>query len=295
MSAMSMTGYGRADGRSGDISWRIELKAVNGKGLELRPRLPSLFDGMEPLIRERLSKYIQRGNIHIALSLDPGSQIGDVQINESILDAYAKAAERLEKRFDLKTARAADFLGLKGVVEFNTLSLDEQAKAQLEADFGRSLEAAAQDLNISRAEEGARLVDVLSRIIDDIEVKVNVAYDCAALQPEKLQQRLKEQLEKLLSDISHLDEARLAQEVALLATKADVTEELDRLRGHVAAARDLLKSGEAIGRGFDFLGQEFFREANTLCSKSSDSRLTQIGLDMKALIEQVREQVKNLE
>lgn len=295
MNAMSMTGYGRADGQSGDLSWRVELKAVNGRGLELRPRLPSIFDGMESLIREALSKYIQRGNIHISLTLEPGSQLGDIQINQSVLEAYAKAAEQLEKRFDLKTARSADLLSLKGVVEFNTIALDEEAQRRLESDFGKSLEAAAQDLNLSRAEEGARLVEVLTRIIGEIETKLHEATVCAAAQPEALQQRLKEQLEKLLSDISHFDEARLAQEVALLATKADVTEELDRLQGHVDAAWDLLKSDDAIGRAFDFLGQEFFREANTLCSKSADKQLTQIGLDMKALIEQIREQVKNLE
>lgn len=295
MTVKSMTGYGRAEGAAEGLSWKVELKAVNGKGLEIRPRMPAVFEGLEAVVRDHLSKFIQRGNINVFINLDPGSQAANVVINDAVLEAYAKAAKTLEDRFDFKPARAADLLALRGVAEFSNIDLDEDAKNALTVALGQSLEEAARDLNISRSDEGVRLAGVLTGQIDEIAALITQAEACAADQPAKLHERLKEQVSTLIAEHSQIDQARIAQEVALLATKADVREELDRLKGHVEAARNLLASDQAIGRAFDFLAQEFFREANTLCSKSTSSELTQVGLNLKSVIEQVREQVRNLE
>lgn len=295
MTICSMTGYGRADAEVMGLAWSVELKSVNGKGLEIRSRIPNIFDPLEAKIRQRLSCFIKRGNVTVSINLKPGSRVSEVVINEDILESYVKAVRSVHERFGFELPRAADLLALRGVSEMSTYDMDEEMEAGLTSGLEASLDRAAEDLNHSRQAEGARLVEILRRQIDTVAMLVERAETQAALQPVSLQKKLEENVSKLLSEKPILDPERLAQEVALLATKADVTEELDRLKGHVDAAREIFNKDAAIGRAFDFLAQEFFREANTLCSKSIDRDLTRIGLELKSVIEQIREQVKNLE
>lgn len=295
MTLYSMTGYGKAAGEGEGLAWTIELKSVNGRGLDVRARMPALFESFEGMMRERLSRHLQRGNISLNISLAPGHDATNLVINENILTRYAQIAKALETNHEFGPSSAAELLSLRGVAEFSTADLSDEAQVRMLENLLASLDKAAEALNAARAQEGARLGDVLSALIDKIEATIAQAAERAGSQPELLRQRLQDSLSKLNGGQSMVEADRIAQEVALLAVKADVQEELDRLLGHVTAARDLLNGGQAIGRAFDFLAQEFVRESNTLCSKSVDGELTRIGLDLKALIEQVREQVRNLE
>jgi len=291
-----MTGFARAEGGDGDLRWTWEVKSVNGRNLDMRVRVPTGFEALEPAVRAAVPEKLKRGNIAVGLVLTRGQQPARVRINRELLDQVIALADEVRQRLKTEAPRPDGLLAVRGVVELvEEEDLSEEKREariqQMSADFTKALAALAQ----MRREEGARLAAIVAQQLNDIERFCTAAAASAAAQPAGLQARLKQQLDMLLGTSPALPEERLAQELALLITKADVREELDRLGVHIAAARKLLKDGGAVGRKFDFLCQEFNREANTLCSKSSDSDLTAIGLDLKSSIDQLREQVQNIE
>jgi len=291
-----MTGFARAEGGDGDLRWTWEVKSVNGRNLDIRVRVPSGFEALEPGVRTAVPERLKRGNVSIGLVLTRGQQPARARINKDLLEQVIVLAEEVQQRLKTEPPRPDGLLAVRGVVEpAEEEELPEEQReartAKMASDFGKALASLAQ----MRQDEGARLAAIVGQQLNDIERFCAAASASAAAQPAALQARLKQQVEMLLGTAPALPEERLAQELALLITKADVREELDRLGVHIAAARKLLKDGGAVGRKFDFLCQEFNREANTLCSKSADSELTAIGLDLKAAIDQLREQVQNIE
>lgn len=292
----SMTGFARVEGAHGAVRWHWELRSVNGKGLDARLRLPSGMDGVEPKLRAELARHLKRGNCQINLVLDRTGEAAPLRVNRAALAVVLEAIDELQKTMEVMPPRPEGILALKGVLEnAEDVTEDEDAKAELEEALVASFAEGAKLLAAARAQEGAKLEVVLASHVDDIERLTRAAADCPAAAPAALQGRLKEQLRELLGDTSAVAEDRVAQEAALLATRADIREEIDRLKAHVEQARELLASTEAVGRRLDFLTQEFNREANTLCSKAADVSLTRIGLDLKAVIDQFREQIQNVE
>ena len=296
MTLNSMTGYARAQGQDADVSWVWELKSVNGRGLELRLRLPPGYDLLDLPAREAVQKGLKRGNVSVNLTVTRLQKSAGVVVNEALLDQYLALADKLTSHPGIAPASADGLLSLRGVVETGNEAEDtpdaiEARAAALKTSLAEALKA----LSAMRAAEGRRLAEVLTGQLDEIAALVVQAEGCAALDPAAIKERLRQQVQALLDAVPALSEDRLAQEAALIAAKADVREELDRLKAHMAAAREMLASGEAVGRKLDFLCQEFNREANTLCSKEGEVELTRIGLSLKAVIEQFREQVQNIE
>jgi len=292
----SMTGYARSEGYDDHCSWTWEVRGVNGKGLDVRCRLPGGFEAMETVARDRIKKRLRRGNISVSLQVDWVRKGAAYGINEEVLKSYISLLPELSAQApDAQPASMDGLLALKGVIEPREESLSEDTQKQLETAMLTSLDEALSALHAMRNEEGGRLSEVLSGQVDIIESLCAEAAALSALRPDAIRKRLKQQVEALLEDVPSLSAERLEQEAALLMSKADINEELDRLTAHVSAARDLMKRDAAVGRKLDFLCQEFNREANTLCSKSGDVELTRIGLDLKAVIEQFREQVQNIE
>ena len=290
-----MTGFARVEGGDDLVSWTWEIKTVNGRSLDMRSRLPSGYEALDPVVRKAVAGRCHRGNAQINLVVKRSEAQQAWQLNEALLQQVLKVVERLEKRLDAAPPRLDGLLALRGVLEPVEEQEDPQERERRLKSVEAGLKEALDSLVAMRAEEGARLRELTLGHVDAIEALCQAAAATAATQPETLRQRLRDQLELLLAENSALSEDRLAQELAILASKADVREELDRLNAHVAAARDLLAQGGAVGRKLDFLCQEFNREANTLCSKSADVDLTRIGLDLKSAIEQLREQVQNIE
>ncbi len=293
MALTSMTGFARSDAELGDARFVWEIKSVNSRGLEMRLRLPPGLDRLDPEIRRLTREYLNRGSCQLSLQLDQAGNASQLIINEAALSAVTDAARRLAIEPGIAPPSADGLLAVRGVLEergSDTLS-DEDAVDRTVLD---ALVSCLEALVAARAEEGSRLGAVLAGQLDSIEKLTKAAADIAAKAPGALLARLAEQVARLTGEAS-LDPQRLHQEAVLLATKADIREELDRLTGHIAAARKLLADGGVIGRRLDFLAQEFNREANTVCSKSFDKELTTIGLDLKAVIDQLREQVQNLE
>ena len=291
-----MTGYARNEGHNEHCSWTWEVRGVNGKGLDVRCRLPGGFEAMEAIVRDQVKKRLRRGNISLSLNIDWNSQGSAYGVNQDVLNGFIAMLPELAKQAPDATPASLDgLLSLKGVIESRDDGISEETRQELEKTLLASLDETLGSMLAMRGEEGARLGNVLSQQISTIEDLCNEAGKVSALRPEFIRKRLKEQVESLLEDVPSLSAERLEQEAALLMTKADISEELDRLAAHVSAARDLMGQDAAIGRKLDFLCQEFNREANTLCSKSGDVELTRIGLDMKAMIEQFREQVQNIE
>ncbi|MHB2265726.1 YicC/YloC family endoribonuclease [Aliihoeflea sp. PC F10.4] len=296
MSVQSMTGFARASGSAGgdEIAW--ELKSVNGKGLEARLRVPPGFESVEQLARQAIQKAFQRGNLQATLSISRvATTESRVAVNEILLVELAALAQRLEREFGAAPARADGLLSLRGVIETQDTALDDEARATRDRKILSLLDEALSHLAAARGEEGAALRGLMLGHIDQIETLTDRAEADPAREPQAIRARLAEQVELLLKTGAPLDEARLNAEAAFLATKADIREEIDRLRTHIASARSLLADGGAIGRRLDFLSQEFNRESNTLCSKSNAATITAIGLELKAVIDQFREQVQNLE
>jgi uncharacterized protein (TIGR00255 family) len=291
-----MTGFARADGRVGSKAWVWELKSVNGRGLELRFRLPSGFDSIEAELRSLAQTRLVRGNVTLNLQLAETAEASAAyRLNEVLLDQLLALAGRLESR-GIGAPRLDGLLAVRGVIEPIGASDDEDARAELEAGVRASFALALDRLVESRAAEGAKLAAVLGAQLDEIEVLTTRAGTVETVRPEALRGRLRQQLDELLSLSPPVSEDRLAQELALQITRLDVREELDRLKAHVEAARALLRGdARGVGRKLDFLSQEFNREANTLCSKAFDAALTAIGLDLKLVIDRLREQAQNVE
>ncbi|MDD2876781.1 MAG: YicC family protein [Acidiphilium sp.] len=296
----SMTGFARVAGQYNTTVYAWELRSVNGRGLDLRLHLPPGFDALEQALRETASRRLKRGNVSVGLTLKRETP-ASMTVDEAMLGAYlARALDLARRNPGMASPRAEALLALPGVIrplgtDTAATNGDETEQAALTTQLALSFEAALADLATARAGEGARLAVVIDDLLCRIETLTQSAWARAAEQAAQHRARLEAALAALLGEANPVAPERLAQEIALLATKSDVREELDRLGAHIAAARALLTEPTAIGRRFDFLMQEFNREANTLCSKSASLDLTAIGLDLKAAIEQLREQVQNIE
>ena len=288
-----MTGFGRADGALDDWSWSVEARSVNGRSLEVRFRGPPGFDALERLAKTSTQARLSRGQVTIGVQAKRAdAATGTLRINQAVLDHYLTLANALAE--EGATPPSADgLLGLRGVLEMPDEADDAEARAAVEAAIAVTLDQALDALKLSREREGAQLRPVIVDFIDRIEAMVAVAETEAGAQTLAIRERFTRRMTELAPDAPGLED-RIFLEAAALATKADVREELDRLTAHVASARTLLDQPPS-GRKLDFLIQEFMREANTLCSKSATTPLTAVGLDLKAVIEQLREQVQNVE
>lgn len=291
-----MTGFAREHGYDDHCSWTWEVKSVNGKGRDVRSRLPQGLEELDAPVRDRIAKGFRRGNFNVQLTVAWTGPLGGYRINTDMLDQVIALVPGIQAKVPDAAPPSVDgLLSLRGVIEPVDDMVPEDKRAELDAALLAGLDEALARLSAMRAEEGARLLAVLSGQVDEIERLQARAAALASTQPDAIRKRLAEQVAALVEDAGTLDQERLAQEAALLMTKADIREELDRLSAHVAAARELLAVDEPVGRKLDFLCQEFNREANTLCSKSWDRELTAIGLDLKTVIDQLREQVQNIE
>lgn len=291
-----MTGFARVDGRAGNKAWIWELKSVNGRGLELRFRLPPGFDSIEPELRSLAQAKLVRGNINLNLQLiESADAAPNYRLNEALLEQLLAMAGKLEAR-GVGAPRLDGLLAVRGVVEPVGLVEDEAAREALETALKQTFMEALGKLVLSRNAEGKKLAEVLGGQFAEIAALTKRAGEVEAVRPEGLRRRLQTQLAELLAQTPPIAEERLAQELALQVTRLDIREELDRLKAHVAAAQALLKGdAKGVGRKLDFLMQEFNREANTLCSKAFDAGLTAIGLDLKLVIDRLREQAQNVE
>jgi uncharacterized protein (TIGR00255 family) len=293
----SMTGFAAAQGGSGAHSWSWDLRSVNAKGLDLRLRVPDWLTGLEAQLKARLTNVLSRGSVTLNLRIAREEQAGRLTVNTAALDEVLAALVMVEERammqgISLAPSRAADLLTQRGVLETGAGEDDiDRLTADLLKDFDRLVTAFLG----MRESEGRALVALLNGHFDRIESLVTQAAAVVDSRRDAMATTLNAQLSRVLESDIKVDPQRLVQELALIAVKADVTEELDRLTAHIAAARDLLAGSGPAGRKLDFLAQEFNREANTLCSKSQNAELTAIGLELKAVIEQMREQVQNLE
>ncbi len=298
MTIHSMTGFAAAQGTTGAHSWSCELRSVNAKGLDLRLRIPEWLEGFEPYVRGELGKALARGNVSMTLRINRNEDAGaDLTINEAMLATVLSAMAKIEAAakvagVGLAPSTSAEILSQRGVLEQGNTADDP---APIVAALKGAFAAILSDFVNMRASEGAALKAVLLDQLDEIDTLQSRAADLAEARKPQMAETLRNNLARVLDNADKVDEARVAQELALLAVKADVTEEIDRLKAHVSAARDLLAKGGAVGRKLDFLMQEFNREANTLCSKAQNSDLTAIGLDLKSVIDQMREQVQNIE
>jgi uncharacterized protein (TIGR00255 family) len=295
MTFASMTGFAEAMGAHEGLRWRWEAKSVNSRSLDLRLRTPPGYDGLEPPVRRLAAERFQRGAFQISLSIESGETGRGLAIDAAALASAVRIAREVAAETGLAPARVDGILALKGVIVADEVGgLDAVARATRDAAILESLGLAFDKLAKERLREGGKLAQLLSAHMDEIARLVGEAAGLAAAQPATLRERLSTQIKELL-DGGSVPQERLAQEVALLALKADVREELDRLTAHVQDARSLIGQGRGVGRKLDFLAQEFNREANTLCSKSADIALTRTGLALKAVIDQFREQAQNVE
>jgi uncharacterized protein (TIGR00255 family) len=295
MPLASMTGFARAQGTSGPYAWAWELKSVNAKGLDLRLRLPAGWDAVEAPARAALSRVLSRGNVSATLAVEKTGASPSVRVNEEVLAALIETARKAASRFGIAPPSLDSVLGIKGVIEVADTEESADERQAAERAVLQGFEEALKALAAMRAREGEALARILSERISEIE-KLSVAADAnPARKPEAIRAKLSEQVKALLATGEKFDPDRLHQEAMLLAAKADIREELDRLTTHVAAVRKLLKEGGPVGRKLDFLAQELNRESNTLCAKANDVSLTATGLDLKAAVDQFREQVQNLE
>jgi len=295
MMLSSMTGFARGHGVSGPYAWAWEVKSVNGKGLDVRLRLPPGWDAIEAPVRARAAERLARGSIQATLTAERSGVVPVVRINAPVLDAILTTLRDLAPRIETSPPSLDGLLSLKGVMDVSELAEneDERRNAEIAAIAGFAEAIAA--LSEMRQREGATLARILKSRLEQIAALVGRAENAPGRRVEAIRARLAEQVATLLAQSDRFDPDRLHQEAILLATKADVREELDRLAAHVAQARQLIDGGGAVGRRLDFLAQEFNREANTLCAKASDVELTNIGLELKAAVEQFREQVQNVE
>jgi uncharacterized protein (TIGR00255 family) len=291
-----MTGFARSDGSVEECTWAWEAKSVNAKGLDVRCRIPSGFDSLEQKIREITQKRFQRGNISLNLQISWVRPSTVYQVNMQALQWVHDIMPELQSRFPDSAPPSIDgLLGIKGVVEAGDSQLNDDDRQAVEAALLADFDLLIDQLADVRAGEGEHLLAVINDQLQTISDLRQQAKSVASAQPEAIRKRLAEQVRELLDAVPALPEERLAQEAAVLMLKADVREELDRLNAHCEAARALLSDQGAVGRRLDFLCQEFNREANTVCSKSADIELSRTGLELKAVIEQMREQIQNVE
>jgi len=295
MALSSMTGFARGHGVSGPYAWTWEIKSVNAKGLDVRLRTPGGWDSIELQVRARAAERLSRGSVQANLTVERSGAAPSVRINAPVLDAILSAVRDFGTKIKASPPSLDGLLGLKGVIEIADVEENETERRSAEAAVVAGFTAALASLVEMRRGEGAALGRVLTGRLGEIAVLVERAERAPGRQPDAIRVRLAEQVAALLAQSERFDPDRLHQEAIMIATRADVREELDRLTAHVAQARRLIEEGGPIGRKLDFLAQEFNREANTLCAKANDVELTNIGLDLKAAVEQFREQVQNVE
>ena len=295
MAHSSMTGFARGHGVSGAYSWAWELKSVNAKGFDLRLRLPPGWDAVESPARNGAAQVLARGTVHGTLTVERQGVAPSVRINEPVLAAVLATVKGLAGRVDAAAPRLDGILSLKGVIEVIDEDEREEDRRVAEAAVVAGFHATVAELAAMRRHEGEVLGQVLTQRVREIAVLAERAEAAPGRRPEAIKARIVEQVAMLLDASDRFDPDRLHQEAILIASKADIREELDRLASHVAQVERLIAGGGPIGRRLDFLAQELNREANTLCSKSNDVELTNIGLELKSVVEQFREQVQNLE
>lgn len=293
----SMTGFAAATGSLPPHGWSWELRSVNGKGLDLRIRVPDWIEGLEAALRKRIPQTVARGNVTCNLRLSREESTGGVELNQGHLATVLDALQQIETQamdagVSLAPSKASDIISMRGILEQRA---EQDDAAPLCAALLAEFEAVLAAYDTMRQSEGAALTAILDQQLTEVERLTAEAATIAATRKDEMAATLKTNLARVIENADGVDETRVAQELALLAVKADVTEEIDRLSAHVAAARTLLQDGGAVGRKLDFLMQEFNREANTLCSKAQKTELTRVGLALKAVIDQMREQVQNVE
>jgi uncharacterized protein (TIGR00255 family) len=290
-----MTGFARGHGVTGAYAWAWEIKSVNAKGLDLRLRLPSGWDAVELPARKNATEKLSRGTVYASLGVERKGVQQTVKVNEAVLNAVLATLKSLEGRLDATAPTLDGILGLKGVIEVGEDDEREEDRAAAEKTIIAGFDKLLADLIAMRREEGATLGRLLAARLDEIAALAARAEAAPGRKPEAIKARLAEQIETLLGASARFDSDRLHQEALMIATKADIREELDRLDSHVAQARKMLADGGPVGRRLDFLAQELNRESNTLTAKANDLDLSNIGLELKSVVEQFREQVQNLE
>jgi uncharacterized protein (TIGR00255 family) len=295
MAIASMTGFAREAGATGPHQWAWELKTVNGRGLEVRVRTPAGFDAVGEEARGQILKALTRGQGQLNLSLSKAATTTRVRVNREVLQSLVEAMAGLDLPETVKPASLDGLLGVRGVVEIEDEAADPGHDAALAEALRAGIARLIEALQAARSAEGQALAGVIAGQLDTIARLVDEAEAHPGRRPEAIRTKLEAQIAQIMEGKSGLDPARLHQEAVLIAARADIREELDRLRAHVDSARALLQEGGPVGRRLDFLAQEFGREANTLCAKANDVSLSRIGLDLKAVVEQFREQVQNVE
>ena len=295
MAISSMTGFGRSEAATPACKWVWEVRSVNGRGLDVRLRLPPGFEALEPALRDIATKRFQRGNISATLTVDRQSSGSRVQLNETVFADVLRAASRVAEMAGSVRPDTAALLSIKGVLEQVDSIEDEEMRAAREKLVTQSFEDALNQLAAARTGEGQRIAGVLVAQVDEIERLTNEVRAAPSRSVDAIKTRIKELLSRIADVDQGFDKDRLHQEAVMVATRADVEEELARLTAHVAGAREILADGGAVGRRLDFLAQEFNREANTLCSKANAVDVTRLGLALKTVIDQLREQVQNVE
>jgi len=295
MALSSMTGFARSHGASGPYTFEWELKSVNAKGFDLRMRLPPGWDDLEALAKKRAGEVLSRGTVYANLNVKRTNSASSVRVNEDVLASVVKVASLVAGKIDAVAPSVDGLLAIKGVIEIVEPESDEAEDEAAKAAAAVAFDEVLADLVAMRRREGMALGQVLIQRMDEIEVLAKKAEAAPGRKPEAIRARLAEQIAMLLESSDRFDADRLNQEALLIAAKADVREELDRIASHIAQVREMIGKGGPVGRRLDFLAQEFNREVNTCCSKSNDIELTNTGLEMKNVVEQFREQVQNLE
>ncbi|MFN7010938.1 MAG: YicC/YloC family endoribonuclease [Allorhizobium sp.] len=296
MALQSMTGFARSEGTVGRYRWAWELRSVNGKGLDIRMRLPQGMENFEADIRRLIGQFVTRGNVQVGLTVQVAENRVEAVLNRDALDAVLRLRDELGNDLvDPAPLKLDALLSIRGLVEFREAADDAEVVATRDADILKGLEQAVHALCDMRRIEGEALFGLLSDQVTRIEELARTVEADPSRHPDEIARRLETQVAALMGASAALDRDRLYAEAALLATRADLREEIDRLKAHVAAARDLLAMGGPVGRKLDFLAQEFNRESNTICSKSNAVAVTTAGIELKVVIDQFREQVQNLE
>jgi len=295
MALSSMTGFARGHGVSGSYTWVWEIKSVNGKGLDLRLRMPPGWDAIEVPVRAQAAEALARGSIQANLTVERSGALPVVRVNAAVLEAILATMKQIALKIEAAPPSLDGLLAFKGVLEVSDSDEREDERRSAEAAVAAGFAEVIGALGEMRRHEGAALGRVLTARLHEIAALAERAERAPGRRPEAIRARLAEQVATLLAQSDRFDPDRLHQEAIMIATKADVREELDRLAAHVAQAQHLIEQGGSIGRRLDFLAQELNREANTLCAKANDVELTNIGLELKAAVEQFREQVQNVE
>lgn len=295
MALSSMTGFARSHGTSGPYSFDWELKSVNAKGFDMRMRLPPGFDEIEAVARKRAGEALSRGTVYANLTVKRAGALSTVRVNEEVLSSILRIAHDVAGKIDAVAPSIDGLLAIKGVIEVVEPDADEAEDKAAKAAVTEAFDEALTSLIAMRKREGVALGQILGQRMEEIESLMKKAEVAPGRKPEAIRARLSEQIAALLDTSDRFDADRLHQEAIMIAAKADIREELDRIASHIAQVREMIGKGGAVGRRLDFLAQEFNREVNTCCSKSNDLELTNTGLEMKTIVEQFREQVQNLE